>query len=280
MPLMKSGSKKAFSHNVSAEMHAGKPQDQSLAIAYSVQRKNKKKKKMAEGGEAKADDKEFAVEPVTEFKSDEHKMTVEPVSDEEMKEIMKPKKKYAYGGAAEDTNEPAVPRPKSDDKRFPEDEYMSEKWSKGSPPASKPDDSRPPEDEYMADHFADGGDVDEHYSNIADAILARKRKAKEMLSEAQDANREARNSGYLKESEDKSYAEGGEVDLSENADEEPNNEDQMSYEALKKENYSETAGLDEIHSPMDSGQHGDDIDHDEHDMVESIRRKMRAKRGF
>jgi hypothetical protein len=38
MPLIKSSSKKAFSANVSAEMHAGKPQQQALAIAYSVKR--------------------------------------------------------------------------------------------------------------------------------------------------------------------------------------------------------------------------------------------------
>lgn len=55
MPLMQGKSKKAFSKNVETEMNAGKPQDQSLAIAYSVKRKNKNKKayggKMyAEGG--------------------------------------------------------------------------------------------------------------------------------------------------------------------------------------------------------------------------------------
>ena len=39
MPLEKSKSKEAFSHNVSAEMNAGKPQKQAVAIAYSVKRK-------------------------------------------------------------------------------------------------------------------------------------------------------------------------------------------------------------------------------------------------
>lgn len=48
MPLDNSKSKKAFSKNVSAEMHAGKPQKQSLAIAYSVKRRAKK---MSKGGE-------------------------------------------------------------------------------------------------------------------------------------------------------------------------------------------------------------------------------------
>ena len=66
MPLMKSKSKKAFEHNLKAEMHAGKPQPQALAISYSVQRKAKKKASggtvesgsrdmnMAEGGSIKS----------------------------------------------------------------------------------------------------------------------------------------------------------------------------------------------------------------------------------
>jgi len=38
MPLIHSQSKAAFSKNVAEMMHAGHPQDQSLAAAYSVQR--------------------------------------------------------------------------------------------------------------------------------------------------------------------------------------------------------------------------------------------------
>ncbi len=49
MPLQSGKSKVAFSHNVAAEMHAGKPQKQAVAIAYS------EKRKMAEGGEVGAD---------------------------------------------------------------------------------------------------------------------------------------------------------------------------------------------------------------------------------
>jgi len=49
MPLMHGKSEKAFSHNVAAEMHAGKPQKQSLAIAYATKRKAQKHK-MADGG--------------------------------------------------------------------------------------------------------------------------------------------------------------------------------------------------------------------------------------
>ena len=45
MPLKQSTSKKAFQQNVRTEMKAGKPQKQAVAIAYSVQRQAKSKKK-------------------------------------------------------------------------------------------------------------------------------------------------------------------------------------------------------------------------------------------
>ena len=47
MPLKKSASKRAFGENIAAEMRAGKPQRQALAIAYSV-------KRAAEGKERRA----------------------------------------------------------------------------------------------------------------------------------------------------------------------------------------------------------------------------------
>ena len=39
MPLVKSSSKAAFRKNVAAEVKSGRPVKQSVAIAYSVQRK-------------------------------------------------------------------------------------------------------------------------------------------------------------------------------------------------------------------------------------------------
>ena len=47
MPLKKSASKKAFSENVAAEMRAGRPQKQAIAIAYSVKREAEGKKSRA-----------------------------------------------------------------------------------------------------------------------------------------------------------------------------------------------------------------------------------------
>ena len=44
MPLTKSKSEKAFKSNIRAEVKAGKPVKQAVAIAYDVQRRSKKAK--------------------------------------------------------------------------------------------------------------------------------------------------------------------------------------------------------------------------------------------
>jgi hypothetical protein len=43
MPLVKSKSEKAFSKNVKAEVKAGKPQKQAVAIAYQIKRDAQRK---------------------------------------------------------------------------------------------------------------------------------------------------------------------------------------------------------------------------------------------
>jgi hypothetical protein len=45
VPLVKSPSKTAFRKNIKAEIAAGKPKDQAVAIAYSVKRQAAKKGK-------------------------------------------------------------------------------------------------------------------------------------------------------------------------------------------------------------------------------------------
>jgi hypothetical protein len=45
MPLLKDVGKKAFDRNVKAEIDAGKPPKQAVAIAYAVKREASKKKK-------------------------------------------------------------------------------------------------------------------------------------------------------------------------------------------------------------------------------------------
>lgn len=50
MPLIKSTSSKAFGENVKAEMKAGKPQKQAVAIAYSEKKAAAKKAKATTKG--------------------------------------------------------------------------------------------------------------------------------------------------------------------------------------------------------------------------------------
>ncbi len=68
MPLIKSKSKRAFSENVKAEMSAGKPQNQALAIAYATKRKAKKG--YAQGGMVE-DDSETAIREEHEARMEE-----------------------------------------------------------------------------------------------------------------------------------------------------------------------------------------------------------------
>ena len=49
MPLVKSPSPMAFRKNIKAEVKAGKPVKQAVAIAYSVKREAAKKKKAGRG---------------------------------------------------------------------------------------------------------------------------------------------------------------------------------------------------------------------------------------
>jgi len=47
MPLKKSSSDKAFTQNLKAELGAGKPQKQAVAIAYAVQKEAARKEAAA-----------------------------------------------------------------------------------------------------------------------------------------------------------------------------------------------------------------------------------------
>jgi hypothetical protein len=167
-----------------------------------------------------------------------------------------------YGAGPEADMEPGVPKRKSDDYRRPEAAYMGKDWA-GEPELDDASDTSmgPAKSEYDGVQWAaKGGEIephelmsdDERSSSIADAIMKKRHKAKMM-------------------------ADGGMVDLEANSEEQPNNEDDYSFNAVKKEAYD----LDQLGpDPMDSNEHGDDIESDKNDMVSQIRKKMRAKRGM
>lgn len=64
MPLITGKSPKAFSHNVKAEMAAGKPQKQSVAIAYAKAREAGQRKKLWQGGLVGEEEDLYNVEPM------------------------------------------------------------------------------------------------------------------------------------------------------------------------------------------------------------------------
>lgn len=122
----------------------------------------------------------------------------------------------------------------------------------------------------MDDHMqmlAEGGELEEdHADSICAAIMAKRAKMAD--------------GGIL--SHDSIYADdSSQVDLKRNAQEDANEEDQTSFNALRKENYSESEGLDQLDQPMDSNEHGHELsDEDAHDMVSRIRSKMNVRRQF
>lgn len=161
MPLFKSSSKKAVGKNIEAEMSAGKPQKQSIAIALDVQRRAKKKK-MAYGGKAEDD-----MNP---------RVSTHEGRDDEMGRPMSEYmgSKWAEGGRIdEEDGNPHLDayEGRDDELAEPVDEYMANQWSKGSAPKRKPDDERLPMDEYMDDQFAEGG-------SVVDRIMQKRMKGK------------------------------------------------------------------------------------------------------
>jgi hypothetical protein len=152
---------------------------------------------------------------------------------------------------------------------------QNEKASSGSPDESDPHTGET-EADMLRRHaeeraaFAKGGNVklkqskmtlpmdeadDEQHDSLADAIIAKKKRKK--------------------------MADGGEVDLEANSEEQPNNEDDLSWDAVKKEQY-DLSQLDA--QPEDSNEHADEREssaeniHD-NDLVEQIRKRMKAKRS-
>ena len=103
MPLIKGKSKGAFSQNVSTEMHAGKPQDQALAIAYAMK---KKAKKMAHGGMIEEEEKETGLLPSEETDHDEEDYNDNEFADGGLVDrIMAKRAHYAEGGVVADEGE-------------------------------------------------------------------------------------------------------------------------------------------------------------------------------
>lgn len=167
-------------------------------------------------------------------------------------------KKMAEGGVIEATTEK---RPSIDDEHNDKEE-IDEVSTRSTQDISHQE--HPMDDLSQFDHVADD-DIIEHAASLASAVMAKRR----MMAEG----------GEIKSASSVDDDSNTDVsDLSRNADEDANMEDQLSFNALRKENYSESEGLAQLDSPSDSNEHGHDMD-DDHDMsiVDAVRRKMKTK---
>lgn len=118
--------------------------------------------------------------------------------------------------------------------------------------------------------FAEGGSVEHERdimeaASLAAAIMARRKMARggEILSE---------------DSMETSSSEMS--DLNRNAEEDANMEDKASFDALRKENYSESSALDEANHPEDSNMiepEHEEMDVHDDSIVSAIRNKMKKK---
>lgn len=122
---------------------------------------------------------------------------------------------------------------------------------------------------------------EEHHDSIASAIMAREERQMHLKSDS-DMDKElmmAEGGDIL--SHDSIYSDDSDmVDLSRNHDEDANEEDQLSFNALRKENYNDS-NL-HVDQPEDSNEHGDSEEHnaeDHLDMIDKIMSRMKSKKS-
>lgn len=178
MPLIKKPTKKAFEHNIKAEMHSGKPQNQSLAIAYDIQRRNRKKHAL--GGMVEQKDihyPELRSEMDRELASESSQINKTGTLGASRKMFAKGKivealmrKKYANGGQVDiDTNNDEDPNSFYDLNEHEALDYrMDEDF----------EDMHQPEDSNMHSDSSELDAENEHDMSMIDKIMRKRSKLK------------------------------------------------------------------------------------------------------
>ncbi len=121
---------------------------------------------------------------------------------------------------------------------------------------------------------AEGGEVEaeeERHASLAAAVMAKRRKAAKGADSDSDIEQMLAEGGAVGPGSDMADIEH------ENNVEHPNYYYERNEDKALKENYDED--MIGLHQSEDSNLKGDDIPSDEHDHIDSIRRKMKAKRG-
>lgn len=288
MPLKQSGSKKAFESNVKTEMNANPGKDKmksNLAIAYAVQKKNKKKSKgglvragserptadmdqYAEGGLVRA-----GSEMPTADSGQEHvcgTMCSDNAHYDKGGNVVRAGSERPTADSYQKGQSMVSPTMGGSTVRAGSQRPTADMYEKDNAPKRTPSPVMAPtragskrptadNDEYgQTEMLAYGGDVEgedtaRHMGSLAEAIADRlHRKMMAMGGEAHDDG------------------------LNENSEEKGNYEDDLSYEALGKEQYDDDQLSDQ---PEDSNEIGDDYDErDESDKDDgSIISKIRSR---
>lgn len=313
MPLIAGKSKQSFEKNFKTEMKAGKPKDQSLAISYDIQRRNKRKK-MADGGKA---------EPSPTPK--EVKLDMDPI---EIQGTTYDSKKYASGGMVkgqENDGQPSIKPGAKDTYSSPAmREFMASKAPKGSDTERDSDEHAPDKAAYHGQRYAKGGMIEEDEAHLESSFPPSS--DKDQPKAAYNEKHEAMTSGSPDESKDHSmeseddmlrrhadekaahYARGGKVQEHEGEDGEMEGEHPASIaEAIlskrkyakggmissdsddegpgtrrdfniesKKENYTDSGENFSYSSDGEDGDSEESQSENKHDMVDRIRRKLRG----
>ena len=211
------------------------------------------------------------------------------------------RKPYAKGGEIEASDEHIHPDgvheddltdlPPSEDEGAEMARHQDEEYQRQT--SGNPDHSEPHSDDLDTAMYAEGGDVDEdvieHAASVAAAIMAKRHMAKEdgmSGSTDEDAAEHYARGGEIMEDNDDHINGHGSMDTTEddtsdldrNAEEDANEEDQASFDAMRKENYSESEGLRQLDNPEDSAQEGDEREEDEENQHDaSIASRIRSK---
>lgn len=318
-------------------MKSGKPQDQSLAIAYSIKRKNSRKK-MANGGMAyKNDSAKTESRPSTQETDNDSKMVsqnsnIKPANEDRSTDdptvrqaqkpsttkLSRPKMVGSDGFSVRDRDDVEKDLDRIDteypesDKAQPRKRYDEEgpnrQGSSVTDMQAQHNNRKAPyikevEDQYSEDvanpnmkktesplgRYAEGGMVhemddqptdeadEERHASIAAAIMMKKAKLKEhMDSGSADMDEMVRMyKGGQVEGSDESQ-----TDVMLNGKEHPNAYVPRNKNEVLKENYMND--MKSVSQPEDSNEHGDsreDETSDPHDMIDMIRRKIKAKRA-
>lgn len=315
--MLLKGKKKPFDPNMKAEMADGAPKD-NLAIAMSVQRKNKKK--MASGGTVK-DTVEGESRPMPDQRHNDAKdvsqnSTKKPLMQSDWNS--QPERRQAGMGKAISLSSPRDMGSDALAERQKKMRMMERDLEGNIRPAMASGgivDMQPEDDEvemmerHNESHLqnndeslqsmnekAHAGDApspdeqDPHTGETESDMLRRHAMERAKFAKGGEISPEmdemAENDKpstvaehiMMKRADRKRFADGGEVSLEDNSREDKNNEDDYSFDALLKEQYDDDQ-LDP--QPTDSNEHGHELsDEDSHDHIDIMRRKIKARKGM